>query len=226
MQTILMVEDDEKLRKELSIFLTKNGYEVKTLQHFNNPIEDIIDCQCDLVLLDINLPNFDGEYICKEIRKTSDIPIAIMTSRNNEMDELISMNYGADDFITKPFNPQILLARIAAILKRMQPSDKNQTKIETKEFTLDISQSIIQVGEKKQELTKNELKILYLLLKNQNKIVSREEIMTYLWDSQMFVDDNTLTVNMTRLRSKLEELGLPNKIETKRGQGYLLSLTQ
>lgn len=224
MQTILMVEDDEKLRKELSIFLTKNGYEVKTLEHFKNPIEDIIACQCDLVLLDINLPNFDGEYICKEIRKTSDIPIAIMTSRNNEMDELISMNYGADDFIPKPFNPQILLARIAAILKRTKPSDKNQTKIETKEFTLDISQSIIQVGEKKQELTKNELKILYLLLKHQNQIVSREEIMTYLWDSQMFVDDNTLTVNMTRLRNKLEELGLPNKIETKRGQGYLLLL--
>ncbi len=224
MQTILMVEDDEKLRKELSIFLTKNGYEVKTLEDFKHPIEDIIACQCDLVLLDINLPKFDGEYICKEIRKTSDIPIAIMTSRNNEMDELISMNYGADDFIPKPFNPQILLARIAAILKRTKPSDKNQTKIETKEFTLDISQSTIQVGERKQELTKNELKILYLLLKHQNQIVSREEIMTYLWDSQMFVDDNTLTVNMTRLRNKLEELGLPNKIETKRGQGYLLLL--
>lgn len=224
MQTILMIEDDEKLRKELSIFLTKNGYEVKTLEHFEHPIEDILASHCDLVLLDINLPNFDGEYICKEIRKTSEIPIAIMTSRNNEMDELISMNYGADDFITKPFNPQILLARIAAILKRMQPADKNQTKIETKEFTLDISQSTIQAGEKKQELTKNELKILYLLLKHQNQIVSREEIMTYLWDSQMFVDDNTLTVNMTRLRNKLEELGLPNKIETKRGQGYLFVL--
>lgn len=220
MKKILIVEDDEKLRKELEIFLTKNGYEVVSVHNFENTIEEILASKSDLVLLDINLPVLDGQYICKEIRKESDIPIAIITSKNNELDELIAMNYGADDFITKPFNTQILLARIAAILKRTNP-EENKSEIKGEDFTLSISKSTIQVGETVEELTKNELKIIYLLLQKRNQIVSRDEIMTYLWDSEMFVDDNTLTVNMTRLRGKLEEIGLENRIETKRGQGYL-----
>lgn len=222
MQKILIIEDDEKLRKELEIFLNKNGYETKTLNKFDNVIEEILNGQFNLILLDINLPYLDGQYICKEIRKESDIPIIIITSRNNEIDELISINYGADDFISKPFNTQILLARISSILKRLNKETKNQNEINCSNFKLNLSKSTIEVKENEKELTKNELKILHLLVLNKNQIVSRDEIMTYLWDSQMYVDDNTLTVNITRLRNKLEDIGLKDIIETKRGQGYIL----
>lgn len=222
MQKILIIEDDEKLRKELEIFLNKNGYETKTLNKFDNVIEEILNGQFNLILLDINLPYLDGQYICKEIRKESNIPIIIITSRNNEIDELISINYGADDFISKPFNTQILLARISSILKRLNKETKNQNEINCSNFKLNLSKSTIEVNENEKELTKNELKILHLLVLNKNQIVSRDEIMTYLWDSQMYVDDNTLTVNITRLRNKLEDIGLKDIIETKRGQGYIL----
>ena len=222
MSKILIVEDDEKLSKELKIFLDKNGYDAVILQKFDNAVEDILEENADLILLDINLPYTDGEYICKEIRKTSDVPIIMVTSRDNEMDELISLNYGADQYVTKPFNIQILLAKIAGLIKRNQNADKSQEKIKCNEFILNVSKSVIETENKKIELTKNELKILHYLVLNQGKIVSREEIMNYLWESENFIDDNTLTVNMTRLRSKLEELGIKDSIETKRGQGYIL----
>ena len=222
MQKILIVEDDEKLRDELEIFLNKNGYEAMTLKTFNNTIQDILNINPDLVLLDINLPNFDGEYICKEIRKQSQLPIIIVTSRDNELDELISINYGADHYITKPFNIQILLAKIASLLRRTNIIEVNQNRIDCKEFVLNISKSLIEREEKVIELTKNELRILNYLVNNRDKIVSREEIMESLWDNESFIDDNTLTVNMTRLRNKLEEIGLKEIIQTKRGQGYIL----
>ena len=212
----------EKLSKELKIFLDKNGYDSVILQKFDNAVEDILEENADLILLDINLPYTDGEYICKEIRKTSDVPIIMVTSRDNEMDELISLNYGADQYVTKPFNIQILLAKIAGLIKRNQNADKSQEKIKCNEFILNVSKSVIETENKKIELTKNELKILHYLVLNQRKIVSREEIMNYLWESENFIDDNTLTVNMTRLRGKLEELGIKDSIETKRGQGYIL----
>ena len=208
MSKILIVEDDEKLSKELKIFLDKNGYDSVILQKFDNAVEDILEENADLILLDINLPYTDGEYICKEIRKTSDVPIIMVTSRDNEMDELISLNYGADQYVTKPFNIQILLAKIAGLIKRNQNADKSQEKIKCNEFILNVSKSVIETENKKIELTKNELKILHYLVLNQGKIVSREEIMNYLWESESFIDDNTLTVNMTRLRGKLEELGI------------------
>lgn len=222
MSKILIVEDDEKLSKELKIFLDKNGYDSVILQKFDNAVEDILEENADLILLDINLPYTDGEYICKEIRKTSDVPIIMVTSRDNEMDELISLNYGADQYVTKPFNIQILLAKIAGLIKRNQNADKSQEKIKCNEFILNVSKSVIETENKKIELTKNELKILHYLVLNQGKIVSREEIMNYLWESENFIDDNTLTVNMTRLRGKLEESGIKDSIETKRGQGYIL----
>ena len=222
MSKILIVEDDEKLSKELKIFLDKNGYDSVILQKFDNAVEDILEENADLILLDINLPYTDGEYICKEIRKTSDVPIIMVTSRDNEMDELISLNYGADQYVTKPFNIQILLAKITGLLKRNQNADKSQEKIKCNGFILNVSKSMIETENKKIELTKNELKILHYLVLNQGKIVTREEIMNYLWESENFIDDNTLTVNMTRLRSKLEELGIKDSIETKRGQGYIL----
>lgn len=220
MQKILIVEDDEKLRCELEIFLKNNGYAVSGLDKFDNCIEDILHSNSDLILLDINLPVLDGEYICKEIRKKSEVPIIMVTSRDNEMDELLSINYGADDYITKPFNTHILLARISSILKRLNKTDSN--KIICKDFTLNISESKLEKDDKEIELTKNERKILQCLLNNRNKIVSREEIMDFLWNTDEFVDDNTLTVNITRVRNKLEEIGLKELLETKRGQGYIL----
>ena len=206
MSKILIVEDDEKLSKELKIFLDKNGYDSVILQKFDNAVEDILEENADLILLDINLPYTDGEYICKEIRKTSDVPIIMVTSRDNEMDELISLNYGADQYVTKPFNIQILLAKITGLLKRNQNADKSQEKIKCNGFILNVSKSMIETENKKIELTKNELKILHYLVLNQGKIVTREEIMNYLWESENFIDDNTLTVNMTRLRGKLDNV--------------------
>ncbi len=173
-------------------------------------------------MLDINLPYIDGEYICKEIRKVSNVPIIIVTSRDNELDELLSINNGADQYITKPYNIQILLAKIERLLQRSNTSQVNQDKIDCGEFVLNISKSIIEKDDKSIELTKNELKILHYLVLNKEKIVSRNEIMDYLWESENFIDDNTLTVNIKRLRNKLEELGLNDVIETKRGQGYIL----
>lgn len=222
LKKILIVEDDQKLRNELKIFLKKNGYEALTIEKFDNSIQDILDKKADLILLDINLPYLDGEYICKEIRKISDVPIIIVTSRDSEIDELISLNNGADQYVTKPYNIQILLAKIAGLLKRSESTVTNQNKINCKDFILNISKSIIEKEEKQIELTKNELKILHFLVLKKGQIVSRDEIINYLWDSESFIDDNTLTVNMTRLRNKLEEIGLKNIIETKRGQGYIL----
>ena len=222
MQKILIVEDDEKLRNELKIFLEKNGYEVEVLETFKNTIEDILKINPDLVLLDINLPNVDGQYVCKEIRKTSNMGVIIVTSRDNEIDELLSINYGADHYITKPYNIQILLAKIAALLRRTDSSVETSDKIDAKDFIINTSNSTIEKQGKIIELTKNEYKILKYLVQNREKIVSREEIMDCLWETESFIDDNTLTVNITRLRNKLEELNLKELLETKRGQGYIL----
>lgn len=222
MQKILIVEDDEKLRDELQIFLENNGYEATALKKFDNTINDILTINPDLVLLDINLPNSDGEFVCKEIRKQSSLPIMMVTSRDNELDELISIHYGADHYITKPFNIQILLAKIESLLKRTNMGASFSDKMDCKDFVLNIAKSTMEKENKSIELTKNEFKILKYLAENREKIVAREEIMEVLWDSESFIDDNTLTVNMTRLRNKLEELHLKELLETKRGQGYIL----
>jgi len=222
MSKILIVEDDKKLREELKIFIEKHGYNVEMLEKFDNTIEDSLNVKPDLILLDINLPYVDGEYICKEIRKVSNVPIIIVTSRDNELDELLSINNGADQYVTKPYNIQILLAKIERLLKRSYNSNVGQDKIHCGNFILNISKSTIEKENNSLELTKNELKILYFLVLNKEKIVSRNEIMDYLWDSESFVDDNTLTVNINRLRTKLEEIGLQGIIETKRGLGYIL----
>ena len=222
MSKILIVEDDKKLREELKIFLEKHGYHVEMLEKFDNTIEEIKNVKTDLILLDINLPYVDGEYICKEIRKVSNVPIIMVTSRDNELDELLSINNGADQYVTKPYNIQILLAKIERLLKRSYNSNMSQDKINCGNFILNISKSTIEKEDASLELTKNELKILYFLVLNKEKIVSRNEIMDYLWDSESFVDDNTLTVNINRLRTKLEEIGLQDIIETKRGLGYIL----
>ena len=221
MQNILIIEDDEKLRYELEIFLSHQGYKAESLETFNNTINDILEINPSLILLDINWPTVDGEYVCKEIRKESNMGIIIITSRDNELDELVSINYGADYYITKPFNIQILLAKINAVLRRTNIIKVND-KIDAKDFILNISNSTITKNDKTIDLTKNEYKILKYLVKNRGKIVSREDIMECLWESESFIDDNTLSVNITRLRTKLEELELKDLIETRRGQGYIL----
>ena len=218
--TIIIVEDTQKLREELSIYLEKNGFKTNLITDFTNVKEQIINTkEKDLILLDINLPNLDGEYLLKDLRKEIDTPIIMVTSKNTEIDELLCIEYGADDFITKPFSPRILLARITRLLER---NTKVQKEIIYKDMTINITKSQIERNNKKIELSKNELKILIYLLKNKGTIVTRDGIISYLWDNNEYVDDNTLTVNINRVRSKLEKLDLENVILTKRGQGYII----
>ncbi|MEG0307001.1 MAG: response regulator transcription factor [Clostridium sp.] len=220
-EKIFIIEDEEKIRVELSTFLSKYGYVIKASTNFENIVEEALNEEPEIVLLDINLPYFDGYYICREIRKQSNVPIIVVTSRDSEIDELMSMNLGADDFITKPYNTQILLARISSIIRRTYKSNDMEI-IKHRELKYNISASEVEFQGKKQELTKNESKILYTLIKNKEKIVSRDEIIKALWQSDEFVDDNTLTVNINRLRKKIEEIGGEGYVQTKRGQGYML----
>ncbi|NFT97305.1 response regulator transcription factor [Clostridium botulinum] len=219
MYKIMIVEDDVTIRDELKNLLNRYGYEVGITDDFSNVVNYIEQNNYDLILLDVNLPVFDGYHICREIRKNLDIPIIIVTSRDSEIDELMSMNLGADDFITKPYNTQILLARISSILKRIYKKNDSSEILKYKELTLDLSNGSISYNNKYCELTKNELRILAYLIKNQKSIVSRDILMETLWNSDIFVDDNTLSVNVTRLRKKLNDIGIKDAIETRRGLG-------
>lgn len=221
MAAIFIVEDDVKIRNELTKLLQKYGYECFSSDDFFHMTEAVLKQNPQLVLLDINLPVYDGYYICREIRRQSQIPIIIVTSRDSEADELMSMNLGADDFVTKPYNTQILLARIASVLKRAYPSEPANTLFH-RGLELDLSKSTVRFQGKEVELTKNELRILRLLIRNKGRIIPRDEIMNDLWQSEEFVDDNTLTVNINRLRKKLESIGIEDYLITKRGQGYLV----
>lgn len=218
---IFIVEDEEKMVKELILTLNKYGYSTSFSFDFEHIVDCIINDNPHLVLLDINLPYYDGFYICRELRKSSNIPIIVVTSRDSDMDELMSINLGADDFITKPYNTQILLARIGALLKRTYNDNTIETfKLRDLIYNLSTSEAIFSTN--KVELTKNESKILYILFQNKGKIVSRDKIIKALWQAEEFVDDNTLTVNINRLRKKLEEIGAKDYLQTKRGQGYIL----
>lgn len=221
MNRIFIIEDDQLLRIELAKLLETYGYTCEVSDDFERIITVALAAKADLILLDINLPYYDGHHVCREIRRHSDVPIIVVTSSNNDMDELMSMNLGADDFISKPYNKQILLARIAAVLKRTQAKGEIE-QIEYKGIILYPSKSIVAYGGVQTELTKNELRILSILMHYRGEIVSRDEIMEELWQSEEFVDDNTLTVNVNRLRKKLDEIGVSNFIQTKRGQGYII----
>lgn len=218
---IVIVEDHELIRNELSMLLSRYGYEVIAIDQFETVVEDCLKEEADLILLDINLPLYDGYYICREIRTKSEVPIIVVTSRDSEMDELMSMNLGADDFITKPYNTQILLARISAMLKRTK-KDKSDDSVQYKGLKLQLNNSTIVYKNEIIELSKNEMKILYTLLQHKETIVSRNQLMETLWQSNEFIDDNTLTVNINRVRKKLESVGLKDFIKTKRGQGYII----
>lgn len=221
MAKIVIVEDNENIKNELIEFLSAYGYEAVGIDDFKNVVKCILDNEPDLVLLDINLPYCDGYFICSEVRKNKNIPIIIVTSRDSEMDEIMSMNIGADDFITKPYNTQILLARIGAVLRRTGNSTLKDY-MEHKGLKININKGEVIYKDKTADLSKNEFKILTCLMKNKESIVSREDLMDYLWSSNLFIDDNTLSVNVTRLRKKLDDIGFKNAIETKRGLGYIL----
>ena len=220
MFTIMIVDDNEQLQNEIGNLLLINGYSILKPKNFKDIAQIVKDDKPSS--LDINLPNDDGFKICTEICSFSKVPIIFITSRNTNIDELMAITLGGDDFITKPYNTQILLARINALIKRAYPNDNNMDIIEHNGLTLNILSSTIEHNEKSIELTKNELKILYYLLLNKGKIVSRVDIVEYLWDSAMFINDNTLTVNITRIRNKIDEIGLKDYIKTKRGQGYIV----
>ncbi len=222
MEKIIIIEDDEVIREELQNFLKRYGYEVKAPIYFNNIIQYVKNENAELILLDINLPVFDGYYICREIRKTSEVPIIIVTSRDSDLDELMSMNLGADDFITKPYNIEILLARISNVLRRKGGSSKTNNILSYRDFNLNLLNASVIYKDKCLELTKNEVKILSYLINNKGNIVKRNSFMEYLWKSDYFVDDSTLTVNINRLRKKLEAIGIENPIETRRGLGYIM----
>ncbi|MDR2359981.1 MAG: response regulator transcription factor [Oscillospiraceae bacterium] len=218
---ILIIEDDITIRSELKSLLERYNYQVIAAESFENLPQTAADAAPDLILLDLGLPLRDGYYVCREIRKSSGVPIIVVTSRNTEIDELTSMNLGADDFITKPYNTQILLARIENVLRRAYGALSENT-IQYGGAVLNLSDSTIIANGKTLELTKNETRVLRLLMTEQGKIISRNQIMEELWQTDEFVDDNTLTVNINRLRKKLSETGLTDFIRTKRGQGYII----
>lgn len=221
MKRVLIIEDDTELRQELKILLERNGYEAEYLTDFSNACEDMLEFGADMILLDITLPNVDGGSLLREFRKQSDIPVIMVTSRNTEMDEVLCLSFGADDYITKPYNPSILLLHMEAIFKRMGKSEAEK-QLSCRNVTLDLTRSVVKNGDITLELTKNEMGILSFLMEKKGTIVTREALISFLWDSEEFVDDNTLTVNINRVRKKLEELGEKDMIKTKRGQGYIL----
>ena len=221
MKKIAVVEDDKVLRLALESLLKENGYETFCLERFDNVAEEILCADPDLVLLDILLPGANGQEILRNLRQKSQIPVIMVTSREGEMDQILAMSYGADDYITKPYNPTLLLLKIEALFRRIQPGAP-QEEVEYRGILLNLLRSTMTYQGKERVLSKNEFSILYYLIKNQGRIVSRDELMDYLWDCNDFIDDNTLTVNINRLRKKLEEAGIQGAIQTRRGQGYLL----
>lgn len=221
MKKIAVVEDDKVLRQALDSLLKENGYGTFCLENFDRTEEEILRAEPDLVLLDILLPGANGQEILRNLRQKSQIPVIMVTSREGEMDQILAMSYGADDYITKPYNPTLLLLKIEALFRRIQPGAP-QEEVEYRGILLNLLRSTMTYQGKERVLSKNEFSILYYLIKNQGRIVSRDELMDYLWDCNDFIDDNTLTVNINRLRKKLEEAGIQGAIQTRRGQGYLL----
>ena len=223
---IMVVEDDPAIRQELCQLLTNALYQVSAIEQFDQVTEEVLSVKPDLVLLDLSLPGKSGHEICREIRSRSEIPVIFLTSRTDPMDELTGLLNGGDDYITKPFQPPLLLARIAAVLKRSVKEGKETASVMTYHgVTLDLARGRIfreALPDKQAELTKNELKILHILFQHQGGIVSRMDLIEYLWDQQVFIDDNTLSVNVTRIRTKLQEIGVHDFIGTKRGMGYYI----
>lgn len=225
MAHVHIIEDDKSIREELSVLLERNAYSVSASTQFDALVEEVLQASPDIVLLDLGLPLVDGHVVCRELREQSEVPIIVVTSRDSDMDELMSINLGADDFITKPYSPHILLARIASVLKRACKSEVS-VRLQYQGIDFDLLKSRVTFANESVDLTKNEARILELLMQNAEAIISREHIQHELWQSDQFIDDNTLTVNVNRVRMKLERIGVVDFLHTKRGQGYYLEKQQ
>lgn len=220
---IMIVEDDEKISNIMSNNLKKWGYEIIIPKNFSYIVQSYIENKPHLILMDINLPYFDGFYYCNKIRELSKVPIIFISSRDGNMDIVMAINMGGDDFLSKPFSMEVLLVKIKALLRRTYSyQDKDMEVLQYNNVILNLKDYTVCFQNKGVELSKNEFKILYILMKNNNKIISREFIMRKLWEDESFVDDNTLTVNINRLRKKLLNLDLDNFIRTKRKEGYII----
>lgn len=219
MNKILIIEDDRTLCAELSNLLEKSGYVVECIRDFSNAYAQMEASDADLILLDISLPGENGEALLQKYRKVKDTPVIMLTSRTEDMDQVLSMSYGADDYITKPYNPTILLLRISAVLKRTAKTVQTEM---YKDIRVSFLKGSLARGGQEQVLTKNEMIIFQVLFDRQGEIVSRDDLMTALWDNEEYINDNALSVNISRLRGKLAELGVPDAIETRKKQGYVL----
>ena len=224
MYSIMIIEDDKKITELIEKTLMRYGYKTHVVENFSNIKGEFIKNNPSLVLLDINLPFYDGFYWCRDIRTVSNVPIIFISARNSDMDQVMAIENGGDDYIAKPFSYDLLLAKIKGVIRRAYGSYAESNEVqEVNGLLLHTNQNIVELHEKKIELSKKEFQLLHALLKNLNKIVSRETLLEILWNDTDFVDDNTLSVNITRLRKRLEELGITGAIETKRSQGYMMS---
>lgn len=219
MQRIMIIEDDTVIREELTLLLGNEGYQALAVTDFEQVAKQVQNGAPDLILLDLGLPGRDGFSLCADIHRTISVPIIFVTSRDSAMDELQALSLGGDDYITKPYNIPVLLARIKAVLRRSAGAAAPEI-LETGGLRLDLTKGMVSAGCQTAELTRNEIRILSYLMSNKGKIVSRADLIEALWDCQIYIDDNTLSVNMTRLRAKLDDLGLPDFIKTRRGLGY------
>ncbi len=223
MYKILIIEDDKALCNNIKEGISKWGFEGISINSFENILEELIALKPHLVIMDINLPYYDGFYWCKKIRSISKVPIIFLSSRDSNMDIVMAVNMGGDDYITKPFSMDVLLAKIQALLRRTYSyGERTDEIIESQGVILNINNGILTYSGINIELTKNEFKILQLLIKNKGKIISRNKIMRVLWESEYFISENTLTVNVNRLRKRLEDIGLKDFIITKKSQGYMI----
>lgn len=220
---IMIVEDDPKLREIVLENIQKWGFQGMAVADFNAVLNDFLKLEPHLLLMDINLPAFDGFYWCAQIRRISQIPIIFISSRDSNMDIIMAMNMGGDDYIQKPFSLEVLMAKVNALLRRTYAyAEMESSAIEHNGVILDLKDNRLQYSEKEVELTRNEYRIAYILMKKSGQVVDRDEIMRGLWEDESFVDDNTLTVNINRLRRKLQDIGLKDFIQTRKGQGYTI----
>lgn len=219
---ILIVEDDKKIRQIVADTLRKWQYQVIEVTEFEHVLDDFTKAQPHLVLLDVNLPLFDGYYWCNQIRAVSKVPIIFLSSRNQNMDVIMAINMGADDYVQKPFDLGVLVAKVSALLRRNYTYQDESFQFTHRQLIFHLSNSTVQYGTKTVELSRNEFIILQTLMRNTGKIVSRDDLMQVLWNDEQFVDDNTLTVNVNRLRRKIAQLGLDEFIGTRKGLGYII----
>jgi DNA-binding response OmpR family regulator len=222
MYKILLIEDDIDLAKETAFALRKWGFKVDLIDDFEMILEEFIDKKPEVVVLDVNLPLYNGFYWCEKIREISNVPIVFLSSRDSDMDLIMGINNGGDDYMTKPFSIDILVTKINGIIRRAYNYSDSNNIIHYENLIFDVERGVIKHDDTSTELTKNEMKILTFLLKNKSKVVSRESLMMALWDNDEFVTDNALTVNINRLRTKIKDLGFEDFIKTKKGIGYIV----